>query len=143
VAAVPQPGDEIKGADGFTLRLIGLDPEALVMEATYSGAGGFPPEHAHPGQEERFEVLEGAVKTVIEDDEGRHEAGESFDVPAGARHRMAADGPARVRWEVRPPLRTWEFFGRLHGDGPGSARAAESIADFLAEFEPEITFTGR
>jgi hypothetical protein len=31
---------------------------------------------------------------------------------------------------------------RLYGDGPDSARAATSIADFLADFSDEIRLTG-
>ena len=113
------------------------------MEASYPGTGGLPPEHLHPRQDERFEVLEGAIRTIIAGAERRYEAGESFEVPAGTPHQMGAEEPARVRWEVRPALRTAEFFERLHGDGPDSARAAASPADFLAEFSDEIRFTGR
>jgi hypothetical protein len=41
---------------------------------------------------------------------------------------MAAEGPARVRWEVRPALRTAEFFERLYrGD------AGPSLLDEFAE----------
>jgi hypothetical protein len=47
-----------------------------------------------------------------------------------------------VRWEVRPALRTAEFFERLYGEGPDSAGAAPSIAEFLAEFSDEVRFTG-
>ena len=111
------------------------------MEATYAGTGGPPPEHAHPRQDERFEVLDGTVKAVIDGAERSYSTGQSFEVPAGTPHQMAAAGPARVRWEVRPALRTAEFFERLYGDGPDSARAAASIADFLAEFSDEIRFT--
>ena len=59
-----------------------------------------------------------------------YEAGEAFVVPAGTRHRMASEGAARMRWEVRPPLRTAEFFECLYGGqaGPG----------FLEEFAAEI-----
>ena len=71
-----------------------------------------------------------------------YEPGEPFEVPAGKPHTMAADGPTRTRWEVRPALRTAEFFERLHGTGPDSASQAENPADFLAEFSEEIQFTG-
>jgi hypothetical protein len=54
---------------------------------------------------------------------------------------MTAEGPSRVRWEVRPALRTAEFFECLYGDGPDSARASDSIAEFLAEFSDEIRLT--
>ena len=114
------------------------------MEAVYSGEAGMPPEHLHPNQDERFEVLEGSVRAIVGGEERVYAAGEAFGVPAGTPHQMAADGgPARFRWEVRPALRTAEFFERLYGEGPGSAREAASIADFLAEFSDEIRFTDR
>jgi hypothetical protein len=53
---------------------------------------------------------------------------------------MAGDGPARVRWEVRPALRTAEFFERLNGDGPDSAEAMG--AAFFEEFSEEFRLTG-
>ena len=139
-------GQQIEGHGGFGLRLIRTgaetDGELLEMEATYGGEAGMPPEHVHLSQVERFEVLEGAVQTIIDGVERRYEAGETFEVPAGTPHQMAAAGPARTRWEVRPALRTAEFFERLYGTGPDSAREAESVADFLAEFSDEIRFTG-
>ena len=49
---------------------------------------------------------------------------------------MAAEGPTRMRWEVRPALRTAEFFERLYGEGPDSAR--EMGDAFLTEFEAEF-----
>jgi hypothetical protein len=112
------------------------------MEATYGGGGQLPPEHFHPQQVERFEVLDGTMRTIIGGTERHYRLGETFEVPANTPHRMTADGPARVRWEIRPALRTAEFFERLHGDGPDSARAAGSIAEFLAEFSDEIRITG-
>jgi quercetin dioxygenase-like cupin family protein len=139
-------GQEIHGPDGFRLRLIRTadqtEGELLEMEATYSGSGGMPPEHLHPQQVERFEVLDGEIRTIIDGAERRYERGESFEVPAGTPHRMTAEGPSRMRWEIRPALRTAEFFERLHGEGPDSARRAGSIADFLAEFSDEIRITG-
>ena len=59
-------------------------------------------------------MLDGAVRAVIAGDERRYEAGDVFEVPADTVHQMAGDGPARVRWEVRPALRTAEFFERLY-----------------------------
>jgi hypothetical protein len=79
---------------------------------------------------------------VIDGVERRYTTGHSFEVPAGTRHQMAADGPARMRWQVRPALRTAEFFERLYGGGADSAGAAASMADFLEEFSAEIRFTG-
>ena len=138
-------GQEIHGQGGFRLLLVRTTAETggevLEMEATYSGTGQLPPEHLHPRQDERFEVLEGTIRAIVGGAERRYEVGEAFEVPAGTPHQMTADEPARVRWEVRPALRTAEFFERLYGDGPDSAREASSIADFLDEFADEIRFT--
>jgi quercetin dioxygenase-like cupin family protein len=140
---VPHAGQEIGGAGGFRLRLVKTGAETrgelLEMEAAYGGEGGLPPEHFHPRQDERFEVLEGALRTVIDGQERQYRQGETFEVPAGTPHQMAGDGPARVKWEVRPALRTAEFFERLYGDGPDSAQAMG--ADFWAEFSEEFRAT--
>jgi quercetin dioxygenase-like cupin family protein len=138
-------GQEIHGPHGYLLRLVRTaaetDGEVLEMEATFGGTGALPPEHFHPRQVERFEVLEGTIRAIIGGTERRYGRGETFDVPAGTPHQMGAEEPSRMRWEVRPALRTAEFFERLYGDGPDSARAATSIADFLAEFSDEMRIT--
>lgn len=123
------PGQVIGGGNGFQLELVRTDPDVLEMVATYAGTGGMPPMHLHPSQTERFEVLEGAMDTVIDGAERRYEAGEAFEVPPGTPHRMGAVGPTRVAWQVRPALRTAEFFEVLHG--PGSPTFLD---DFAAEF---------
>jgi uncharacterized cupin superfamily protein len=103
------------------------------MEAFYSGEGQLPREHLHPIQDERFEVLEGAVRVVIEGEPRRYVAGEAFDIPARTPHQMAGHGVARVRWEVSPSLRTAEFFERAYSDDPGD--------DFLETFADEFQLT--
>jgi quercetin dioxygenase-like cupin family protein len=138
-------GQEIHGQDGFRLRLIRTaaetDGELLEMEATYGGTGSLPPEHFHPRQVERFEVLEGTIRAIIGGTERRYGPGETFEVPAGTSHQMAAEVPSRVKWEIRPALHTAEFFERLHG-ADDSTRDAASIAELLAEFSNEVRFTG-
>jgi quercetin dioxygenase-like cupin family protein len=120
-------GQELQGPDGFRLKLVRTGEDVLEMEATYPGNGVFPPEHLHPRQAERFEVLEGTVKARIAGEERRYGTGETFDVPAGTPHQMAADEPSRLRWEVRPALRTAEFFERLY-------RGDIDFAEFSDEF---------
>ena len=128
-------GQEIEGFNGFRLKLVQTAAETggelLEMEASYGGEG-MAPEHLHPSQDEHFEVLEGAVLTVVDGEERRYETGESFDVPANTPHQMTGDGPAKVRWQVRPALRTAEFFERLYS-GAGE--------DLREEFSAEIRFT--
>jgi quercetin dioxygenase-like cupin family protein len=126
-------GQVIHGHDGLELEILTLEPDLLVMESTSDGTGGLPPMHYHPSQDERFTVQQGAVNTIVAGNERRYEKGESFDVPAGTPHTMAADGGTRFRWEVRPALRTADFFERLHG-----GEAAENPQAFLEEFSAEF-----
>ena len=133
---MPQAGQEIEGFGGMRLRLLTVEPEELVMEATYSGEAGMPPAHLHPSQAEHFEVLEGRMRAIVDGQERVYEAGEAFDVPAGTPHQMGAEEPTRMRWQVRPALRTAEFFERLYGDGPDSAR--EMGDSFVTEFDAEF-----
>ena len=133
---MPVAGQEIEGFGGMRLRFVTVEPGELVMEATYSGEAGMPPAHLHPQQDERFEVIEGTMRAIVDGEETVYEEGESFEVPAGTPHQMAAQGPTRTRWEVRPALRTAEFFERLYGDGPDSAR--EMGETFVTEFEAEF-----
>jgi len=133
---VPEAGQVIEGFGGHTLKLIEVGDELLAMEASYSGEGGMPPEHLHPNQAEHFEVLEGSIRAIVDGEEHVYEAGESFDVPVGTPHQMGAEEASRMRWEVRPALRTAEFFERLYGEGPESAR--EMGESFFGEFEAEF-----
>ncbi len=141
---MPHAGQEIEGFGGHSLKLIQTGDETggelLEMEASYSGEAGMPPEHLHPIQAERFEVLEGTMRAIVAGQERVYGVGESFDVPAATPHQMGAEGPTRMRWEVRPALRSAEFFERLYGTGPDSAR--ELGEDFFAEFSDEFRLSG-
>ena len=127
-------GQQLTGLGGMRLRLVRTgaetDGELLEMEASYSGEDGMPPSHLHPRQAERFTVLEGSMRAIVDGREQTYGAGESFEVTAGTPHQMGAEGPTVMRWEVRPALRTAEFFERLYGEGP----SAELITEFADEF---------
>ncbi|HEX6117418.1 MAG TPA: cupin domain-containing protein, partial [Solirubrobacterales bacterium] len=112
-----EAGQELHGPEGFRLVLVKTGAETggelLQMEAHYSGEAGMPPEHLHPSQTERFEVLEGSMRAIVGGEERVYGPGEPFEVPSGTPHQMAAEGPTRMRWELRPALRTADFFERL------------------------------
>ena len=123
-------GQELHGP-GVTLRIVDLEPDRLVMDAAYDGSGEMPPAHYHPSQGETFTILGGRMRTIVGGAERTYGAGETFDVPAGIVHQMAAEGgPARMRWEIRPAMRTADFFETLY-----SGRAGES---FLDDFKDEF-----
>jgi quercetin dioxygenase-like cupin family protein len=125
-------GQELHGQDGYVLRLVSIERELLTMEATYGGTGQFPPRHYHPSQDEHFEVIEGTVRTIVEGEERSYGAGDSFDIAAGTVHQLAADPPARLKWEVRPALRTAEFFETIY--------SGEIPPDLQERFSAEIVF---
>ena len=126
-------GQELEGPNGMRLRFVLISDELLEMEGHYSGDGGLPPPHLHPSQAERFTVIDGAIRTVIDGEERRFGAGDTFEVPAGTVHQMGGDGPADFRWEVRPALRTAEFFETLY-----TGAAADDPAEFLERYAGEF-----
>jgi hypothetical protein len=130
-----EAGQELSGPGGMVLRLVSISPELLEMDASYSGEAGMPPMHLHPSQSERFEVLEGRMETLIGGVSRAYDAGAVFEVPPATPHQMRAEGPARMRWEVRPALRTAEFFERMYTAPPSNA---EEGAAFLDEFIEEF-----
>ena len=71
--------------------------------------------HAHPGQSERLDVMEGEIEVELRGLNHRLGPGESIEVPAGSPHRQlpAGAGPGRVRVTVTPAGRTEEYLRRL------------------------------
>jgi hypothetical protein len=79
-------------------------------------------------------VLSGRIHAVIGGDEVWYDQGQQFDVPAGVSHQMAADGPTVLKWEVRPALRTAEFFERFYDALDNGFPEGMTAPDFLAEY---------
>ena len=86
--------------------------ELLRMEFRMDPGGFVAAERLHPRQEERFRVLDGAVRFRIEGVERDAVPSDEVVVAAGTPHMRwnAGDQPARVIVELRPALRTQEFF---------------------------------
>jgi mannose-6-phosphate isomerase-like protein (cupin superfamily) len=131
---MPHEGQEIKRANGFVVRIVRLDDELLEVEARYRGDAPLAPSHYHPSQDEHFEVLEGTIHALVGGDERWFGEGDAFDIPAGTPHQMAAEGPTRIRWEVRPALRTAEFFERFYDALDNGFPEGTTPEDFLAEY---------
>ena len=106
-------------ATGEHIAFVSETPGLLVMESVWTRPGHRAGEHVHPGMEERWEVLEGAVVFRIGGEETACGPGESVVAPAGVRHLAwnAGEGPVRLRIEMRPALRWREFVERLFANG--------------------------
>jgi quercetin dioxygenase-like cupin family protein len=110
---------------------------------------GTGPDHVHPLQEERFEVLNGTLGLRVDGVEKEHEPGEVIVAPPGSPHAAwnAGDGEVQVLVDFRPALRTEIAFEALAGlarDGKttrtGVPKNPLQAAVILRSFEDEIYF---
>jgi quercetin dioxygenase-like cupin family protein len=100
-------------------------------------------EHLHPKQEERFEVVSGRVRGQIAGDEQVKSPGETAVMPRGVKHFWWNDGDeeAHLRVEVRPALRTEEFYETMAGLAVGEEGIPNKMhaAVVMREFKDEMT----
>jgi quercetin dioxygenase-like cupin family protein len=127
------------------------DTGGELLQVDWIGDPGWTtgPDHVHPRQEERFEVLAGKLGLRVDGVERVHGAGEVIVAGAGVPHaaRNAGDGEVHVLVDFRPALRTEIAFETLAGlaqDGmttkAGAPRNPLRLALVLREFEQEIYF---
>jgi quercetin dioxygenase-like cupin family protein len=116
-------------------------PEALEVEAFYRPGGSPPPAHFHPSQDERFEVLEGAMRVRVDGEERELAAGARIEIGRGQIHQMWNPGSeaARVRWVTAPAGRTEQWFRTLDGlfgeDGDLAEGREVDFAGLLDEYD--------
>jgi quercetin dioxygenase-like cupin family protein len=120
--------------------------EVLEVESTYQAGGPRPPQHYHPAQQERYEVVDGDISVLLDGRLVRLRAGDQLVIPVGAKHAVWSEGGGRIRWLITPALRTEQFFetvyglaaaGKVNDKGvPDLPRSAVIAKDFAAEFRP-------
>jgi quercetin dioxygenase-like cupin family protein len=91
--------------------------ELLQADLIVKPHGFVAAEHIHALQEERFEVVSGSIRLRMKGAENDVHAGEIVTIPPGIPHSWwnAGDQEAHVLVEVRPALRTEEFFETFFG----------------------------
>ena len=108
--------------------------------------GGFlGSEHLHPKQEERIEVLSGALRCRLSNSEQTLGRGDAVAVPPGTPHTLWNEGTeeAHALVEYRPALRTEVLFETLFGlgrDGKTNEEGSPGLlqgAVMLEEYEDE------
>ena len=123
--------------------------ELLVQPGTYVVRS-----HVHPGQEERFVVLEGRYGWIIGGESGVAGPGETLVCPPGVPHSQwnAGDTPMRIYYEHRPGLTSAEIFfetqfglsreGKLTATGDirllQAAVLVREVGDFIRPASPQI-----
>ncbi|HEX6116382.1 MAG TPA: cupin domain-containing protein [Solirubrobacterales bacterium] len=143
-------GDVFTLHDGerVTVRRTAADSngELLEVEAEWAPAEHRPPVHFHPDQDERFEIHEGELSVEIEGTTHVLGPGDALDVPRGAVHRMwpSGAGTTRASWQVRPALRTEDFFEAVHAvrasgrHGKGGMLTPLGAGVVLSEYRDEF-----
>lgn len=143
-----RPGQVLK-TGALTLTVRRCDREVLEFVALYPPGSPMPPEHYHPTQTERFEVLSGAMELVVDGQPMTLAEGESLEIPPLCHHRMwnAGEVEARVRWQTFPTQRTAEFYetlAELAGEGKAVAAGKPDLlqmAVLMAEYDAEMRLT--
>ena len=122
------------------------DGDVLLAEV-WADPGGDVPAHSHPAQEERFEVLEGHVRFVVDGKRVEGDPGTRVVAPAGAKHAFRNPGKtqARLRVQVEPALRLQGFLeeaaalaraGAYTRRGlPTRPAAVVELADLMSRYE--------
>jgi quercetin dioxygenase-like cupin family protein len=127
------------------------DTSGELLQVDWIGEPGWTtgPDHVHPRQEERFEVLSGRLGLRVEGAERVYGRGEVILAPAGSAHAAwnAGDDKVHVLVDFRPALRTETAFETLAGlardgktNGAGAPRNPLLLALVLREYEDEIYF---
>ena len=105
------------------------------------------PEHAHPRQEERFQVVTGAMRGRVVGQERSVSPGQWAVVPPGTPHIWWNDGEGEVHLvvEFRPALRTEDFLETVFGLGragkgrpDGRPKSRLQMAVLLAAYRDEF-----
>lgn len=127
------------------------DTGGELLQVDWIGSPGWTtgPDHVHPYQEERFEVLSGKLGLRVDGVERVLEEGEVVLAPAGAAHGAwnAGHDTVHALVDFRPALRTEVAFETLAGlardgktNGAGALKNPLLLALVLRHFEDEIYF---
>lgn len=147
-------GDEIvnpRTGQRMRFLLTGQDThgELLRIDCVNPPGGAKEPEHIHPYQENRFEIISGSLMLSIDGKERQVNAGEVISIPAKVPHYFwnGSDQEAHYIQEFRPALRSEIFFEalfRLARDGKLNKQGTANLllmADFVPNFWNEIRVT--
>jgi quercetin dioxygenase-like cupin family protein len=145
------PGQEIENPEiGERVRFVrtaaDTDGQLLETEQWLAPGGSSGVLHVHPEQEERFTVISGTLRVRIAGAQREYGPGESANVPPGTPHAFAnaSSGTTHFRGEVRPALRTEEFFERLaslaqqKGATPERHLGPMTLAPLILEYRREV-----
>jgi len=130
----------------ITILETGARGDVLVWELLLAPGGRVPSSHAHPGQEERFTVIQGRMRFRVGWRRLLAEPGDTVVVARGKSHHFANPGPVPARVEVRtsPALAMADLLetaAALAREQHAAGRTLPRLADmalFMRDFEAEV-----
>src|SRR5262245_5312311 len=107
--------------------------ELLEMEAIYRPTSSPPPAHFHPKQEETFTVVSASLRFVVEGQERIVSSGSRVVIPPRQIHAAAniTSEETRVIWQIRPALRTQQFFEVMYGLAAAGKTNSRGVPNLL------------
>jgi quercetin dioxygenase-like cupin family protein len=149
-----KPGDVITNPrTGQTMRFLKTSQETggqlLQIDCHNLPTGVKEPEHIHPFQENRFEVISGSLMFCVAGQERQLNAGDVIAIPARVPHFFWNGGTQEAHYvqEFRPALRSELFFETLFAlarEGRLNEQGLPSLLDmavFVPAFWSEIRVT--
>jgi mannose-6-phosphate isomerase-like protein (cupin superfamily) len=141
----PRTGQRMK----FLLTSRDTNGELLQLDCFNLPSDVKEPEHIHPYQDNRFEIISGCLMFCIAGKERQVDAGEHISIPPKVPHYFwnGSDQEAHYIQEFRPALRSEFFFEALFGlarDGKLNEKGTANLflmADFVPNFWNEIRVT--
>jgi quercetin dioxygenase-like cupin family protein len=137
----PSPADEtstiVNARTGQRMRFEPSSGDALRIECWSPPSEAREPEHTHPKQESRFEILGGELVFEVDRATKTVAAPGTFVIPVGARHRFWNAGSEEAHYfqEFRPALGTRAFFEllfRLANEGRLDEKGMPALLDIPA-----------
>ncbi len=140
------PAQEADQKTHFIQTAADTQGELLEIDAYYEAHSEPPTAHFHPNQHEYFEVLDGTLTVIVNGKRHVYDAGERFDIPPGTPHSMwnDHDEEAHINWQIRPALKSQQFFENVWGlerDGKSIAKDMAQAAVILLAYRREFRLT--
>lgn len=131
---------------GERITIVNRAGGVLEWELVLAPGGRVPSRHAHPHQEERFRILDGALEFGLGRRRLQLRQGQSVTVPPGWPHHFANRGsvPTRVRVETAPALQMEDLLrtaAALAQDQYVAGKRLPRLVDlalFMRDFETEV-----
>ncbi len=140
----PSPADApstiVNNRTGQRMRFDPSSGDVLRIECWSPPSTAREPEHTHPKQESRFELLGGELVFEMDGATQTVAAPGTFVIPAGARHRFWNAGAEEAHYvqEFRPALGTRAFFEllfHLANEGRLDEKGMPALLDIPAMFK--------